>query len=46
MRTVLKVWVLASVGILSIVGGCRQGHNDGHDHSKMSSAIPAISITR
>ncbi len=44
MRTVLKVWVLASVGLLSLAAGCRSDHDDGHDHSTMRSAIPAISV--
>lgn len=46
MRTVLKVWILASVGLVSVTAGCRSDHDDGHDHSKMSSAIAAISVTR
>lgn len=46
MRTVLKVWVLASFGILSIATGCKSDHDDGHTNHDMRSAIPAISVTR
>lgn len=47
MPTVLKVWALASVGILSLAAaGCRSGHDDGHDHSTMRSAGPALVATR